>query len=97
MHKYSDHKHFEQKSKWTISEFLDNCDLEPLERKIHCYINCLETIVATTEDDSKRNQAKQLLQKYRSVSEEVFVKNVVAHRSLRFVSHKAIFGIQITY
>jgi len=36
MHKYSDHKHFEQKSKWTISEF---CDLEPLEGKIHRYIN----------------------------------------------------------
>ncbi|RIB03740.1 hypothetical protein C2G38_2254811, partial [Gigaspora rosea] len=58
MHKYSDHKYFEQESKWDILEFLDECVLEPLERKIECYIRCLETI-ADTEKGRRREQAKQ--------------------------------------
>ena len=49
MHKYSDHKYFEQESKWNILGFLDECVLEPFERKIECYIKCLETIADTGE------------------------------------------------
>ncbi|CAG8780847.1 1907_t:CDS:10, partial [Dentiscutata erythropus] len=67
MHKYSDHKYFEQESKWNILGFLDECVLEPLERKIECYIKCLETI-ADTEEGQRREQAKQLLHRYRSGS-----------------------------
>ncbi len=67
MHKYSDHQYFEQKSKWTIKGFLEDCDLEPLERKIECYIMCLKKI-ANTEEGRRRDQANQLLRRYRSVS-----------------------------
>ncbi|CAG8658700.1 12762_t:CDS:2, partial [Cetraspora pellucida] len=59
--------YFEQESKWNILGFLDECVLEPLERKIECYIKCLETI-ADTEEGQRREQAKQLLHRYRSGS-----------------------------
>ena len=69
MHKYSDHKYFEQKSKWTIKGFLEDYDLEPLERKTECYIKCLEAIADTEKGQiQRRPQAKQLLHRYRSVS-----------------------------
>ncbi|CAG8796880.1 17599_t:CDS:10, partial [Dentiscutata erythropus] len=65
MHKYTDHKYFEQGSKWNILGFLDECVLEPLERKVECYIKCLEAI-ADNEEGRDCEQAKQLLYRYRS-------------------------------
>ena len=70
------HKYFERKaSEWNIVAFLYECELEPCERKIDCYLSSLENI-DNGENDSKSIKAQLLLARYREVSMSFLLKNV---------------------
>jgi hypothetical protein len=63
------HKYFEREaSKWNILDFLNECDIEPFERKIDCYTSSLDIIVNNKEDRGCE-KAQKLLEKYRGVRE----------------------------
>ncbi|CAG8631033.1 22396_t:CDS:10, partial [Racocetra persica] len=62
-HKYFERAYFQ----WNILEFLKECEVEPFDRKISCYIACLETI-ANNEEGCRRERAQYLLDQYRKAS-----------------------------
>ena len=62
------HKYFSRKSSnWNITDFLEECDLEPYRKKIEEYLLSLKTIVKM-EKDQRRENAQKLLDKYKQVS-----------------------------
>ena len=67
------HKYFERKtSECNVLGFLNECDIEPFERKIDCYTSSLD-MIADNEKDCRREEALKLLNKYREVSKSFFV------------------------
>lgn len=67
------HKYFEKcSSKWNITDFLEECGLEPYHCKIEAYITSLEKI-SDTEKGTKSNKARLLLNNYREASICFFV------------------------
>ncbi|RIA80406.1 hypothetical protein C1645_866873 [Glomus cerebriforme] len=59
------HKYFDRVSEeWEIRDFLKNCDIEPFEQKIDCYIKSLEEIVKK-EGGSREKKAQLLLNRYK--------------------------------
>ncbi|RHZ77003.1 hypothetical protein Glove_186g36 [Diversispora epigaea] len=59
------HKYFERTpSKWNITDFMDECALEPFDRIIEFYISSLE-IINDTKDGKARDKAQLLLNRYR--------------------------------
>jgi len=58
-------------STWGIIDFLNQCDLEPFERKIDHYIKSLAEIV-TSDQVSRRESAQRLLDSYKAGSEILF-------------------------
>ncbi len=77
MYEYFDRK----SSEWSIQGFLVECDLEPLRKKIDCYIKCLETIASSGE--GKRSEtAKVLLDRYRKAS----IKNFFCYKERELVA-----------
>ncbi|CAG8785860.1 3840_t:CDS:2, partial [Cetraspora pellucida] len=59
------HKYFERKaSEWNIVGFLNECEIEPFERKIESYITSLEHI-ANNEKNRWREVAQSLIDKYK--------------------------------
>ncbi|CAG8626884.1 912_t:CDS:2, partial [Diversispora eburnea] len=62
------HKYFERTpSKWNITDFMDECALEPFDRIIEFYISSLE-IINDTKDGKARDKAQLLLNRYRKAS-----------------------------
>ncbi|CAG8539507.1 13614_t:CDS:2 [Ambispora gerdemannii] len=62
------HKYFGRKSsEWGILGFLNECDLEPFERKLDCYLKDLEYIV-NVDKGIRKQRAQLLLNNYRLVS-----------------------------
>ena len=62
------HQYFKRKTvNWNVLGFLVACNLEPFDRKIECYILCLEAIV-TREKGCRRDKAQMLLYQYKEVS-----------------------------
>ena len=62
------HKYFERcSSKWNITNFLEECDLEPDHRKIEANTTSLEKI-SDTEKGKKGDKARLLLKNYREAS-----------------------------
>ncbi|CAG8631064.1 12707_t:CDS:10, partial [Dentiscutata heterogama] len=65
------HKYFERKaSEWNIVGFLNECEIEPFERKIECYITSLEYI-ANSEKNRRGEMAQSLIDKYKKVSKRM--------------------------
>ncbi|CAG8505045.1 15406_t:CDS:2 [Dentiscutata erythropus] len=77
VHKYFKHKY----SDWNIVGFLNNCDLEPFQRKIDAYIKSLEKI--NMEKGGRQRKARLLFGRYRK-----------AHFS---PSHKTSIRAQVTF
>lgn len=65
------HKYFNRKcSKWNIVDFLNECDLEPFDKKIDDYLKSLQNIKA--EKGMRRKKANQLLDLYRKARKNFF-------------------------
>ena len=61
-------EYFKRTSKdWNILGFLNECNIEPLDRKLDCYTKSLEAIVNREEGDRKE-RAQLLLNKYKKAS-----------------------------
>ncbi|CAI2184769.1 8552_t:CDS:2 [Funneliformis geosporum] len=61
------HEYFKRNSsEWCITGFLNECKIEPFERKINQYLRCLDKIV--DEKDKRKERAKVLLRAYREAS-----------------------------
>jgi len=62
------HEYFKSNSsEWCITGFLNECKIEPFERKIDQYLRCLNTI-ADGEKDKRKERAEVLLRAYREAS-----------------------------
>ncbi|CAG8641702.1 1503_t:CDS:2, partial [Paraglomus occultum] len=73
------HEYFERaSSKWNVTDFLEECDLEPYHRKIESYISSLE-IIADIEKGKRRDKARLLLNNYRKAT----TKLVLGHQDKR--------------
>lgn len=60
------HEYFNRASEgWSIRDFLEECDLEPFEKKTDCYVKSLMNI-GKDEKDNRKNKAQQLLDKFRN-------------------------------
>ncbi|CAG8519357.1 7616_t:CDS:2, partial [Funneliformis caledonium] len=58
------YEYFEQKpSTWNIIEFLEQCNLEPFDKKVDRYIRCLR-LIASGEQKKRKEMAEQLLSRY---------------------------------
>ncbi|CAG8537561.1 9558_t:CDS:10 [Ambispora leptoticha] len=58
------HEYFERaSSKWNITDFLEECDLEPYHRKIESYTKSLE-IIADMEKGKRKDKAQNLIQDF---------------------------------
>ncbi|CAG8766457.1 10110_t:CDS:10, partial [Cetraspora pellucida] len=55
--------------KWNIIDFLNECYMEPFERKIDQYLRCLDTI-AGCDKGKRKERAETLLNRYREASEK---------------------------
>ncbi|CAG8674551.1 5810_t:CDS:10, partial [Acaulospora morrowiae] len=65
MSESKEYEYFDRKSsKWDIIEFLNECDLEPFQKKIDCYLKCLEAIFAN-EHGVRKEKAKKLIDNYK--------------------------------
>ncbi|PKK56879.1 hypothetical protein RhiirC2_418334 [Rhizophagus irregularis] len=65
MSESKEYEYFDRKSsKWNIIGFLNECDLEPFQRKIDCYLKCLDTIFES-EHGMRKETAKNLLDNYK--------------------------------
>ncbi|CAG8785243.1 11074_t:CDS:2, partial [Dentiscutata erythropus] len=53
--------------KWNIIDFLNECYMEPFERKIYQYLRCLDTI-AGRDKGKRKERAETLLNRYREAS-----------------------------
>ena len=72
---YTD-KYFNKKaSEWNILDFLNECEAEQFDLKIHRYIKSLEKIASDSEreSDCRSETAQILLDNYRKASIESFV------------------------
>ncbi|CAG8516625.1 16529_t:CDS:2 [Dentiscutata heterogama] len=59
------HGYFDRASKeWNIRDFLEECELEPFEQKIDCYVKSLQAI-ANSKNDDRSKTAQQLLDNFR--------------------------------
>jgi hypothetical protein len=71
MSKNQIHKYFDRKySDWNIIGFLDECDLEPFDRKIDEYLKSLQKI--KEEEGMRKGKASQLLDRYRKACKDFF-------------------------
>lgn len=75
MSESKEYEYFDRKSsKWDIIGFLNECDLEPFQRKIDCYLKCLDTIFES-EHGVRKETAKKLLDNYKLASKLFFFVN----------------------
>ncbi|CAG8714363.1 9570_t:CDS:2, partial [Acaulospora morrowiae] len=59
------HEYFKRSYEdWNIREFLEECNVEPLEQKIDCYIKSLQEIVKYGNENGKK-RAQRLLDRYK--------------------------------
>ena len=71
-------KYFGRKtSDWNILEFLKECEEEPFDLKIDCYIKSLENISNREGDNCRREKAQALLDRYKKASIEILSLNIV--------------------
>ncbi|CAI2193432.1 10576_t:CDS:2 [Funneliformis geosporum] len=62
------YEYFDRKSStWNIIEFLSECNLEPFQKKIDCYLKCLDTIFKS-ERGVRKETAEKLLDQYKLAS-----------------------------
>ncbi|GBB97123.1 hypothetical protein RclHR1_02920008 [Rhizophagus clarus] len=73
---------------WTVVDFLNECDLEPFNRKIDFYVKSLETFTKS-DQVSKRERAQMLLDRYKK-SPQPDRKNAREWEKKRSCTHTTI-------
>jgi hypothetical protein len=77
------HDYFKRNSsEWCITGFLDECKIEPFERKIDQYLRCLNTISGGMKG-KRKERAETLLKNYREGSK--FMSNVYGSLSFKAI------------